>query len=386
MAACGAINLSDREISSILLTLSALIYADTSPHTIVNYLCAEVIMPTDDPPPQISATNWCLVTCVSSCVYKHTTFISPSSYYYINKPATYFCVASCFPSTLTEEISSSGGGGSSAAAGNLEKQMEEQIKAKEKELDYALKWLFQMLDQDFIDLAMTLIGFGIYIAILIEHMIEFSLGHLISLIAAAIEKIWCVIKNTIELFQALLKLALASIDIKDDAGNTHMERTTPDALASAKKQVKEVFSALIKCFGKAVQDTADWIMQIADLTKDVKQLLFAILSLWLNIGQIWLAIEAIINRIMWEIEAVLDSIRALKENFMQQIMAMLGIQDVIDEFNRLVQEVIDWISQYPYVSQTAFVDYVDSKSTIIMPSFEIGVGDAVIGGGGGAIL
>ena len=386
MAACSAIDLSDQEISSILLTLSTLIYADTSPYTIVDYLCAEVIMPTDDPPPQISATNWCLVTCVSACVYNRSTFIPPSAYYYINKPVTYFCVASCFPSTLTEETSSSGGGGAAAAAGALEEQMAEQIKAKEDELDYALNWLSDMLDQDFWDLAITIIGFALWIWMLIEHLVEINLGYLIDLIADAIEKIWCVLKEAVELILALFKMMLAAVDIKDDVGNPHVTTSTPDSVTDAWKHVKEVFDAFIKCFGKAVQDAGNIIIELADIAWDIKEIIFAILSLVMNISQIWEAIEAIIDRITSEIEAVVDSIRALKENFMQQIMNMLGIQAVIDEFNGLVEDVIDWLSQYPSVSQTAFVDMVDDRVNITAPSISIGVGDAVVSGGGGSIL
>ncbi len=386
MAACSAIDLSDQEISSILLTLSTLIYADTSPYTIVDYLCAEVIMPTDDPPPQVSATNWCLVTCVSACVYNRSTFIPPSAYYYINKPATYFCVASCFPSTLTEEMSSSGGGGAAAAAGHLQAQMDEQIKAKEDELDYALGWLNDMLDQDFTDLAITIAGFAMWIAMLIEHLIEFNIGYLIDLIADAIEKIWCVLKNAIELILALLKMALAAVDIEDDVGNPHVKTSTPDSVTDAWKHLKEVFDAFIKCFGKAVQDVGNVIMELADIAWDIKEIIFAILSLAMNINQIWEAIEVIINRITSEIEAVIDSIRALKENFMHEIMGMLGIQAVIDEFNSLVEEVIDWLSQYPSVSQTAFVDMVDDRVNITAPSVNVGVGDATVTGGGGSII
>jgi len=55
----------------------------------------------DIPVPEVSATNWCLLTCISSCAFNNVTFTSDEIYTYIDKTRTYNCMVSCFP--LQEE-------------------------------------------------------------------------------------------------------------------------------------------------------------------------------------------------------------------------------------------------------------------------------------------
>ena len=337
---CKNINITPEESSTILVTLSTYIYQDYAPRTIVDYVCAAVDIPLDMAEPQVSATNWCILTCVSGCVFRTSLFTAPSTYAYINKPLTYMCVTSCFPvASAVPPLSGSGGGGAAPAESPLALWKDAQIVAVEEEEASAIDWLEEMLDHAFVNLALTCASFALWIAMLVEHLIEITFGTLMELIGEAIRIISCIWRNVKDLLMGLLHLVMAGVNIMDDMGNTHIKTEQPSDLQSAWSEITTAFTGIFKCVGEKIEQSGQFIIDWGDIAWDVKQIAFAILSLAAMIKQIYEMIKATFERIVETIEAAYETIKNLIETYDEQILEKLGITAVIDEFNRLVDEV-----------------------------------------------
>ena len=322
MAACINIDVTKEQTTEILQTIYTMISTNYPPYTIVDYVCAAVDIPTDGVvAPEVSATNWCLLTCVSSCLFRHSLFNAPSTYMYINKPETYTCVTCCFPQFPMESAPSSGGGvppPSSAAENNLAKWNDEQKKNVMDELELGINWLKDILKRAFSNMSLTSASFAVWIAMLAEHLAEVTAANITKKIGAAIDWISKAWKTAKDMANAAIDWAMTALTTKTDNNVDTTKDHFKKAIQGALTKIGGFITDMMKNAGQYIEQLGEFVYDSADRLYDLKEIAFAALALGAMLKEILDLIKWTYNRIKQIIKAALSVIETLKEKYLSQ--------------------------------------------------------------------
>jgi hypothetical protein len=320
--ACTNIDVTKEQTAEILQTIYTMISTNYPPYTIVDYVCAAVDISTDGvAAPEISATNWCLLTCVSSCLYKHSLFNAPSTYAYVNKPETYTCVTSCFPQFPMESASSSGGGVpplSNAAIDNLSKWDGEQKKNVMDELEAGINWLKDILKRAFSNMSLTSASFAVWIAMLAEHLAEVTAANFTKKIGAAIDWISKAWKAAKDMANAAIDWAKTALTTKTDNNVDTTWGHFSKAVQGALTKVGGFITDMMKNAGQYIEQLGEFLYDSADRLYDLKEIAFAALALGAMLKEIMDLIKWTYDRVKQIIKAALSIIETLKEKYLSQ--------------------------------------------------------------------
>lgn len=332
MSACSDIDITQEQKDSLLKAISILLSSDYSPQTIINYVCADVGLPVS------GETNWCLLTCISSCVYKYTTFINPSSFVYSNKNTIYTCVTDCFPVFPSSNPNMSGGAAPSRTTDieNLAKWKAEQIKNVDKETLLAIEWLIDILIRAFIVLAITCESFSNWIAMLATHLTQITLADITKKIGYAIEEIAKAMKKTIDLINASVNLALTSNESQTDEGKAttgHETKAAQDALTI----ICGFFTDIIRDMGRYIEESGEFSFDVADATWDMSEISFASASFGSQVAEINSHIAWTFKRIDETIFTSMKTKEDLNIKYADQIVNKVDQKSNLDSFNSLVE-------------------------------------------------
>ncbi|MDD4110019.1 MAG: hypothetical protein PHS54_00535 [Clostridia bacterium] len=280
MATCNT-NISKEQRDSLLYTISAMIYANYPPYTIVNYIC------TESGAPAPGEDDWCIVSCVSACVYRYSSFNNTLSSYEYNTPiTTYACVSSCFP--IFPSSSCSGGESNSAkrgCSGNVKKWKQEHEQDTLKMLGFCNKSLLNSLERTFLNMSLTCQSFAMTIAMFAEHLSEITLADITKKIGAAIAWVAKTYKSIKDFINSIINWAKTSGEA-DIAG--HFVKAVQDALTT----LQGFLTDIIKDIGQYIEQIGEFLYDLADRMWDLKEIAFTIRSLSCMLNEI-------INTISW---------------------------------------------------------------------------------------
>ena len=343
MAACENIDITQDQTTEILQTIYVMLSTNVPPYTIVDYVCATVDIPSPNiPAPEVSATNWCLLTCISSCLYRHTYFTQPSTYTYFNKPETYTCLTSCFP-IFPGESSSSGGGGAPAdspAAENLDKWNAEHQKNVLDQLKSGIVWLQDILDRAFSNLAITCGSFAVWIAMLAEHYSEVTIANISKKIGAAIDWIAKAIKAGADILNGYATQAKAYLTGATDTNAGHLHPTLKQlghATQHAMTSIKGFLTDIMKNAGQYMEQIGDFLKDMADRMWDLKEIAFAAAALAAMIKEIISLIEWTFKRIKEIIKAAKKVIENIKDKYIDQAKNKVKEKVNIEKINGMIE-------------------------------------------------
>lgn len=340
-------DITKEQSSELLQTIYIMVSTNIPPYTIVDYVCAAIDIPSVGiPSPEISATNWCLLTCVSSCLYKNTLFTVPSTYTYINKPLTYTCLTSCFP--VFPESSSGGGGGAPPPSNSLAEWKAQQEANVLNELEKALEWLEDILKRAFENLGITCASFAFWIAMLAEHCSEITAANISKRIGAAIDWIAKALKSAADWASSVAARAKAAIASLTDGNTTgpviHLHPTSKQLLAhvqSGMAHVRTVLTDIMKNAGQYIEQAGDFVKDLADRVWDLKEIAFAAASLGSMVSQIVDLIDWTTGRIDETTEAATNVISNLNEKYSDQISNKIKEAVNNENFNGLIENTIN---------------------------------------------
>ncbi len=378
MARCDNIVITLEEKDRIIPVLSGMIFADIAPSTIVDYICAEINIPLDEPAPQVSATNWCLLTCISAAVFTTSLFTPPTSYTYVNKPYTYMRALTCFPVFPIEESGGGDGGGGGGAppneaeVENLEKWKDEQIHNVELELELGLEWLDDILHRAFLNLSITCASYAVWIAMLVEHMIEVTVATGVKQVGSKIKIVAETLANTADMAAAAADTAAAAVSestefIREGSAPPHTHATVKIFLSNVKgawSGLRNLLTKIVQHIGDAIEQIGQFLHDAADILWDSKEIAFAFASLAAMIHQIMILIEHTFMRIEDIIDAAMHTIETIAEKYAEQIMEKLGEILMIDEFNELIEDFENQWTQFQN-SVHPIVDVVEDTKILI---------------------
>lgn len=353
MGKCTSTDINQEQSNTLLRAISSFIWADTNPSTIVDYVCAQLDIPAPETPaPEISAANWCLLTCISSCLFKYAVLTPPSSYTYVSKPTTYTCVVSCFPVFPGETSSSSGAGAptGSAAAENLAKWKDEQAdKVINNLFEGNMDWLQSMLNMSLTNLAITIASYSTWIAIQAEHLSEVTAANIMKRIGDAIETVAATLKKTQD-------FANAAVDMELALATGQTELIVPPIVVAQHAHftgvilAKNVWGALTKQAGfitDFIGDTGEFIEHLgqfmhdaADMLWDLKTIAFSLACLATTIYHIKKQISDIVDRMDKAVKSTETMLSTSAATFESQIKNAVSEKVNMDEFNSKIKSTI----------------------------------------------
>jgi hypothetical protein len=394
MAACSNINVGQSQTEVLIATINEFISVDTAPYTIIEYVSSQLGLPQNTPLPiLVSSTNWCLVTCVSACLYENITFTPPETYVYTDKPTTYACVVSCFPVFTPGGGAAAGGGGGGGGGGaagggggaagggggaagggggggtagggsggaaapapksleNLDVSRVSQLDAIEVHKEYGEYWLEDVLDRAYIWLGVTIASFGVWIAMLAEHLVEITFADITKKIGEAIQTISKVLKATADRVMAFADKAMTSIEAITQAAlppyqlgsinatvhdaYNHMIRSVQGALT----KIQGFFTDDIDNIGSAIEQIGEFLNDAADILWDLKEIAFAFASLAAMIREFELLIDHTYDRLDEVIEAAQKTLDETDVKYLEQLAAKELEIEGLEEFNTFIEDSV----------------------------------------------
>jgi hypothetical protein len=284
MPACDNIDLSKDQSIAIMQTIQTMITGEYSPSSIVDYVCAECNTPEE------GDTNYCLVTCVSACVYKYAVFTPPSTYSYNTPAITYACISACFPVFKTS--SCSGGGNSSVGRGcsdNVKNNKATQKKNMDGLLNKCNVSLLDQLSRSFTGLAITTASFALGLCMLAEHLSEITLANITKKIGASIDWIAKIWKSIKDMYNSAINWAYTAGE-SDISG--HFKKALQDALTTLQGYLTDI----MKNIGQYIEQIGEFLYDLADRMWDLKDIAFNYESLAAQMREKFTTINNIIER------------------------------------------------------------------------------------------
>jgi len=286
MAICDNIEISKEQTYIILQNIYSMLLSSYSPHTIVDYVCSELGTP------QVNETNYCVIACVSSYIFRYASYstTSPTLYTYKNINTTYTYVTGCFPEFASSECSggnsSSSGRGCGAATQNCK---DKQNKNMDKLNDACIKSLTNQLSLCFTNISITCSSYAMYLSMLAEHLSEITYSDITKRIGAAIDwiaKIWKSVKDMMNSIVNWSKTAGES----DPSG--HFRKAIQDALTTLQGYLTDI----MKNAGQYIEQIGEFLYDMTDRIWDLKDIAFNLRSLASMIQDMYFVVTNIINR------------------------------------------------------------------------------------------
>lgn len=286
MTTCTNTDITQEQSNTLLQTITVMVSADYPPYTIVDYVCAELGIPTDGvQAPEINNPNWCLLICVSSCIYSR---YSPAVFAYTNKSTLYTCITTCFP-TLPEaaKTTSSGGscaGGRTSCVGNCNKWKADRLTDFAKRYDLSSTCLNDAIIAALAVLAITCSSYSARISILSEHLMEIILADITKKIGSAIDWIAKIYKMFKDMLNSVINWGYTAGE-SDITG--HFIKATQDALTTLQGYITDNIKNLgqyIEQIGEFLYDLADRTWNMKDISNTVKSLSAMIAEVYIMLG------------------------------------------------------------------------------------------------------
>jgi len=280
-------DITNEEWTTLYTNISTWIYTPVWPQTIVYSVCDFLDVSKTIP---VTSTNWCLLTCISSCLFYNTTFFAGTGFE-INQPSTLFCMTSCFefePEGGPASTSTSAGGGGSDAIDDLEREVDNLKTSFENEkdnfeqsLEKTIDWYEDIIKRDLIALGIVVASYALWIMHLIEHLGEIKIALGIEGIGEIIECLVTLLKAITLGYEAGNAAAQASI-VNTGLANGHLHDTVARAAASAidaaSDAVGEAFESTSGA-GSCTSTGGNIWGHIGDILLDLKRFAFSLGSL-----------------------------------------------------------------------------------------------------------
>ena len=187
-------------------------------------------------------------------------------------------------SVISEESGGESGGGSDKAANlgtqiaNLETNKADQIANVEKEEEFGLDWLFDIIERNIKALGIVLASYAAYIAIYMSHEVGIFIAKAIKTIGEAIEKLINALKN--------FNMAQATLDQGTKAATTVTDVISEPILKSQLSDIKDSVTQFlgdlwdqITQIGSYIETAGDIFGNVIDIIFDQAQIVFTLNSL-----------------------------------------------------------------------------------------------------------
>jgi hypothetical protein len=291
MAACDNIDLSKEQTNSILQNIEAMLRSNILPQTIVQYVCAELGTP------DINETNYCIIPCVSSCVFSYATISgTPPVAIYRNIDSTITCINQCFPIFSTSSCSGSTTNTKSRGCSkNCNDNKKEQEKNMNKCRDKCIKSLMDQMIRCFDNLSIICSSYAMTLSMIAGHLSEITFANLTKRIGAAIDwisKVWKSIKDSAN---AIINWAKTAGEAATDEGaptKGHLIKAAQDALTT----LQGYLSDQLKNAGQYIEQIGQFLYDLSDRMWDIKEIAFCLKSLAAMINDVSNVINNITNR------------------------------------------------------------------------------------------
>ena len=320
---CTNIDITDSQQQTILAVVSSFITANIAPQSIVWEISGYLDMPKEDPQPPISSTNWCLVSCISSCLFRYSTYIPLlSSYKY--ETTIMECVSSCFPITVIESLATS----NEAETTPMEAAKAAQLASIDNEKDATIKWYKDEIDRAALLMGITVASFALQIAIYAEQ--------------AGMEEIWAamqLIGKGISQAASIISTAIGGLFGSDAAKAAATNKTIPSdrdvplAAVLSEGMVDNVFSEttqVVADAGTTIESAGTIGSSITTIDHDTKNIALLLASLGAQLGEFISFIKEMVKRI---IETTTQA-AAMKETITEKYDDKIStIKDMTDQSN-----------------------------------------------------
>jgi len=317
-------DITNEEWTTLYTNISTWVYKPIAPQTIVYSVCDFLDISKTIP---VTSTNWCLLTCISSCFFYNTIFYAGTGFE-INQPSTLFCITSCYE--FEEEdapatTGSSAGGGGSDAVDDLKKELDN-IKvsfAREKDdfdfsLEQTILWYEDIIDRDIIALGIVVASYALWIMHLIEHFGEINIALGIEGIGELIECLVTLLKAITmgaEAANSSIQASIVNTGLGEAAGVVHLHdnvaRAAASAIDAASDAVGEAFES-VSGAGSCTATGGNIWGHFGDILFDLKRLSFSLGSLAAQILQHILILYHTYKRIEEAIENTKNAFKNLK--------------------------------------------------------------------------
>lgn len=290
MAACENIDLTKDQTTSLLQNIEALLKSNALPQTIVQYVCTELGTPS------INETNYCIIPCVSTCVYSYAVVSgTPPVATYKNVNAVLVCVKQCFPTFSTSSCSGSNTSTKSRGCSkNTKKNKEDQKNNMNKCRGKCLKSLTDQRSRCFSNLGISCSSYATTLSMIAEHLSEVTFANLTKRIGAAIDwiaKIWKAIKDSTNSIINWSKVAGEAVT-SSGPSPTHLVKAAQDALTT----LQGFLTDQLKNIGQYIEQIGQFLHDLADRMWDMKETAFCIRSLSSTINDVLDIVSNINNR------------------------------------------------------------------------------------------
>lgn len=285
MSACANTDITIEQSNILLQTITVMVSTNYPPYTIVDYVCAELGIPTEGiPAPEIKDNNWCLLTCISSCIF---TNYSPTIFAYTNKSTIYSNIISCFP-VLPEAAKACSKGGSCAGGRrdcvkNCNKWKTDRLNDLSKRMTFGTTCLSDMLVAAFAVLSIISSTYSFRISMLSEHLMESVIADITKRIGAAIDWISKVWKATKEMIDAAVNW-LYTIGESDIPG--HFKKAMQDAFTTLQGFITDN----IKNVGQFIEQIGEFLNDLADQNWNLKDIAATMCALGAQISEVFIMV------------------------------------------------------------------------------------------------